>query len=44
MQKSVLGLAYGLVVAGLLGLMPLIPGVGGPEVALAQRDIGIVGR
>jgi hypothetical protein len=44
MQKSVLGLAYGLVVAGLLGLMPLIPGVGGPEVALAQSDIGVVGR
>lgn len=44
MQRSVLGLTYGLVVAGLFGLMPLIPGVGGPEVALAQRDIGIVGR
>ena len=48
MRKTVLKLTYGLIIVGLLGLMPLAPGVGGPELALAQApppvDVNIVGR
>ncbi len=44
MRKSLLGLTWGLIAVGILGLAPLAPGVGGPELALAQRDIGIIGK